>query len=293
MKSIALLIVAGWMLLPAGGNIAPWHFIKDQRELTGENWRLVKYPAKNQEYLVESDVWAARLEVDGKVIRHFNNGQGERDYRVRSRKGGEDSVQFFLWPPDDEPKRFLMVSCRDGGAHGPWRLDILDMSNGFRTMLCTQHPKYINFGVSHIGLEDLDSDGIPEVFGYSTLFDCFDFPVHFCHADSPFPLIILAYDPQTQRYQCATQRFPERTGHRLEHYRKRFLSYYEKEWPGQPIAAKITANTSTSPSGVGSAVATARTAHTLPAASAGATSHAERRAGPSVPATAIPTATRP
>jgi len=184
--------------------VQPTDFVGDVPTITGAGWEVAKF--KHEERL-----WKARLQVDGKTVREFGDcGQFE------------DWMRFYVWPPEGSEKRLLMVFRFAGGAHGPRNIDIVDLKDEFRTILASRD--HFNFDE---GLEDLDGDGFPEVIGRSVQFDYFDFALHFSHAGSPFPVIIMTYNPESRRYRCENHRFPDRTREPVADAEERF----RRAWP--------------------------------------------------------------
>ncbi|MBX7256893.1 MAG: hypothetical protein K1Y02_11075 [Candidatus Hydrogenedentes bacterium] len=165
------------------------------RAIRGKEWSVVRM--KNADGL-----WYARLEARGALVTEFADC-GNR----------EDWIRFMLWPIDDPDPRFLLVLRYSGGVNGPDALDIIHLKENYRTLLKVSS----DFNLTKV--EDLNSDGWPEVIGKSRLYGNL---LDLTRAMSPTPTLIFSYREDAKQYLCQNQKFREKIGETADARRKSF-----------------------------------------------------------------------
>ena len=162
---------------------------------------------------LSGDGWTAR-----KHVVHDDNA-GERCYVEIAANG---SVLHDLpaspsmdWPLEEQnwtrlhlfetpagTPNVLAIVWFAGGAHGPVGLYLVGLGGEYPLLFTSSNS---TFGY----LDDLDGDGMPEAVLYASAFEYFSrSAVTFNHAESPFPLLVAAYDPSQEQYTWSNGRFP-------------------------------------------------------------------------------------
>lgn len=209
LPAVCIAVTAQCLLLQAANadRITYKDFDAETMEMSGPGWRIVKYP-KNTE---GSDGWRARFEADGEVV-HTDLGAGARD---------ANWIAFKLYATPENTPDLLMVFWYPGGAHGPYRLRIIALTEGFPMIFNTG-------GTSFAYAEDLDQDKIPEIVTHSRAFQPFyGSPIDFGGVGSPSPLLVATYDEQRRRFMWANEHFPDVLREPVE---KSHATYLER-WP--------------------------------------------------------------
>ncbi len=221
---LALIFLALPAIVPQAEPIRPEDFDSDRISLSGDGWTARKH-------LVHDNNGGERcyveLSVEGTVL-HDLPASPSMDWPLEE----QNWTRFHLFETPTGTPDVLAIVWFAGGAHGPLHLYLVGLGGEYPLLFTSSDA---TFGY----LDDLDGDGMPEAVLYASAFEYFyRSAVTFNHAESPFPLLVAAYDPSQNRYTWSNERFPGVLVQKEAATEKRFRT----RWPGEekiPVSVAV------------------------------------------------------